>query len=415
MTGSWARTRRAAAIGATVVREVGRQRDRPLPERVVGALTALGPTFVKIGQVLSTRRDLVPGPWHRALAALADEVPPPPAAVLENALRAAYGAPDAWPFRSIELTPVASGSIATVHAAELADGRAVAVKLRRPGIVPIMRTDLALLATVAGWAARVPRLSRVPIRQMVEEVGAAIAGQLDFEAERAALYRLRANFADDPAIRIPAPADELCTPTTIVMEFIEDLRRVRPAELSLPARAAAARHILTTVYRMLFLDGLVHCDLHGGNVYFRPDGSLVIVDAGFAVDMDDRTRRLFADFFAGMALGRGWRCADVVIESARRIDKDCDLEGFRHALAEWADAASGAVAGEFNLAVFAAGLFDLQRRYGLYAAPEFVFPLVALLVVEGFVLELDAEVDFQSLALPVMLRRYETTVAGRPD
>jgi ubiquinone biosynthesis protein len=158
----------------------------------------------------------------------------------------------------------------------------------------------------------------------------------------------------------------------------------------------------------------VHCDLHHGNLYAGPDTSLVLLDAGFVVRLPDRVRTLFAEFFLCMGTGRGERCAEIVMASAARIAPDCDRSGFTGQLARLVTETTGTRAGEFSLAAFATRLFDLQRRYGIYAAPEFAFPLLALLVIEGMVNELDRDVDFQALAVPVLMRAIDGS-SGTPQ
>jgi ubiquinone biosynthesis protein len=164
------------------------------------------------------------------------------------------------------------------------------------------------------------------------------------------------------------------------------------------------QQVLRAVYQMLFLDGLVHCDLHPGNLRLNAKGEVVLLDAGFVVRLPDRVRRHFGDFFLNMALGQGRRCADIVVESAARVPEGFDHEGFRVAVEQLVEEAADVVAGEFNLAAFAPKLFRLQRRYGIYAAAEFAFPLLSLLVLEGMIHSFDPGIDFQGEAVPVLMR-----------
>jgi ubiquinone biosynthesis protein len=382
----------------------GRRPAEVWRDRLPDLLVRLGPSFVKFGQLLSTRRDLLAEPTCRALGRLVNDVPPPSPAAVAGVLRGAYST---VPFAAFSATPIASGTIASVHRAELDDGRVVAVKVRRPGIDTVMRTDFALLTSAVRLVGALPGLRRIPLGQMVAQVGGAVTRQLDFPAERAALAELVENFGSDPAVRVPRPVDALCTPDTIVMEYLPDLVVYRPDGLDPARRREVVRQTLSSVYRMLFVDGLVHCDLHPGNLFLTPGeppgAGLVILDAGFVVRLPERVRRLFAAFFMNMAMGRGARCADIVIESAAAIGPDCDLAGFRRGMSALIDTVHGQRAEEFRLGWFAARLFALQRRHGLYAAPEFAFPLLCLLVVEGMVNDFDAAVDFQALALPVLL------------
>lgn len=389
-----------AALGA-------RLRRRPWAragERLSALLISLGPSYIKIGQLLSTRRDLLPEHVCAALGGLADATPPPRRPRIGRVLRRAYAGQE-WPFAEFDWTPTATGSIATVHRAVTLDGRQVAVKVRRPGIGRVMRRDFRLTALAMGAMQWLPGLRSMPFKLMHAQVGGAILRQLDFAAERAALGDLRANLREFDWIRIPAPLPEFCSEDVLVMEHVDELARTAPEALSADARKAAARRVMSAVYEMLFVDGLVHCDLHPGNLYVRSDGSLVILDAGFVIRLPEPVRASFADFFINMAIGNGPLCAEIIVESAASIAAGCDLKGFRTGLTELVTVATGARSSDFNLATFAGRLFDLQRRFGLYPAPEFAFPLLSLLVVEGIVQSLDPELDFQAEAMPVLRRR----------
>ncbi|MGA5901179.1 ABC1 kinase family protein [Streptomyces venetus] len=380
-------------------------------DRWVRMLTHLGPSYIKIGQLLSTRRDLLPDDVTQALSRLTDAVRPPSRRRIERAVRRSYRNRP-WPFREFHWEPLACGSIATVHEAVTHDGCRVAVKVRRPGIDRMMQRDFALTASMMGMLGGLPALRQMPFRLMHAQVGGAILRQLDFEAEAASLTVLRDNLADFENVRIPATLPELCTSETVVMEYIGDLRRFEPDELDIGTRRAAVRAVLAAVYEMLFVDGIVHCDMHPGNLYLDPDGGLVILDAGFVIRLSEPVRRSFADFFINMALGDGSMCAQIVIDSAAQMADDCDTEGFRAGLRTLVEEASGAKSGDFDLARFAGRLFELQRRFGLYPVPEFAFPLLSLLVIEGMIKEFDADVDFQAEAMPVLRRRNLPRVAA---
>ncbi|HZB29394.1 MAG TPA: AarF/UbiB family protein [Streptosporangiaceae bacterium] len=373
-------------------------------EKWVKMLTRLGPSYIKIGQLVSTRRDMLPPAVTGPLGRLTDSAPPPSRRRVQRAVRSAY-AGSHWPFREFAWEPVACGSIATVHEATTRDGRRVAVKVRRPGIQTVMERDFALTRAVMGALGAVPKLRKMPFKVMHEQVGSAILRQLDFRAEAAALTELRANLSGFDNVHIPEPLPGLCTPESVVMEYIGDLKRFEPHDLDADSRRQVVRAVLAAVYEMLFIDGVVHCDLHPGNLYFDERGGLVMLDAGFVIRLPDEVRRSFADFFINMAMGDGWTCAQIVIESAAHIADDCDVVGFRTALSELVKEASGTRSGQFDLARFAGRLFDLQRRFGLFPAPEFAFPLLSLLVIEGMIKDFDSGVDFQAEAVPILRRR----------
>lgn len=379
------------------------QTSQRVQRRLRGLLTSLGPSFLKGAQLLSTRRDLLPPEWCSALAQLYDHVPAMPRSSAEPALREAFGRRGVAVSR-VDWDGVASGSIACVYRVELADGRVVAAKVRRPRTLERIQADFILLRWGAGWLERLPRFRRLPAASIVGQVGNAVARQADLTLEREALIALRTNLADLDYLRVPLPVPELCTDQVLVMEYFDDLRQLDPSQATPAEITEVVARVLRCVYRMLFLDGLVHCDMHPGNLYLDRGGRIVLLDAGFVVPLEPRVRSLFAQFFLAMARGDGMRCADIVEQSADGIRPDADLDAFREGIGQLVGASSGRRAADFSLARFAAQLFDLQRRCGLFAAPEFVFPLLALLVLEGRINELQADVDFQAAALPVLLQ-----------
>ncbi|MEV0083531.1 AarF/UbiB family protein [Saccharopolyspora sp. NPDC050642] len=402
---------RSAVIAGTALRHGGRAlarralaRRAPNGSGGLAELVAdLGPAFVKGAQLLSTRRDLLDPKWCDAMGGLHDQVRPMSRPQAVQALHRAYPAQREWPFRRFDATAVASGSIASVYRAELHDSTEVAVKLRRPGLHRLIGADLRLVAAGAGLVQRLPAMRRVPAARIVDQVSQAIRRQLDLDLEAQALRTLRANLGDFARVRIPAPIPAACGDGALVMEFVPGLRRFGPDSFTREQRRELVRQVLHAVYRMLFVDGLVHCDMHPGNLYLNPDGNVVLLDAGFVVPLQPHVKRLFAEFFLNMSLGRGPECAEVVLRSAEHVPPEADLPGFRADIVELVATTAGRRAGDFQLAPFATRLFDLQRRSGVAAAPEFVFPLLSMLVLEGMINEFDVDVDFQAEAIPTLL------------
>lgn len=295
--------------------------------------------------------------------------------------------------------PVASGSMACVYRAEH-DGRPVAVKVRRPDVGAAVRADIAVLRRMAGAAARLPAFRRVPLTEIVRQVGDCLVAQLDFQAEAANLRLLHDHFAGTTDVIVPDIVPELCGDGVITMEFVDGLDRGVITEFPPPVRWAAVTALVRAVYRMLFIEGLVHVDLHQGNAYFMPDGTVVLLDAGFVFRMGERIRREFTEFFGGMIRGDGELCADILLSTVRRVDLRADIAAFRRNVADLVEGNVGKSAGEFNLSAFCVGLFELQRRYGLHAEPEFVFPMLCLLTLEGTVRRHHPLLDFQLEAAP---------------
>lgn len=397
----------ATGLAGTAVVRVVRGRAaarRYLAERIAWMVTRLGPTYIKAAQVLGTRRDLVPAWLCDQLSVLQDSVAPLSAAESRAAMRQTYGDELDRVFAVVDYRPVASGSVACVYKATQPDGAAVAVKLRRPGIAPLMAADLDLLRRGASVVARLPRFRGVPVREVVDNLCECVLGQLDFAAESANLERMRTELIPVGRVRVPRVRFDLCRPTAIVMDYIPGLELDTSDRCSPATRRAFAATTLAVVYQMLFINGFVHCDLHPGNLYFLSGGQVVVLDAGFSAQLSARMRRLFADFFLNMAIGRGQRCAAIVVESALGVRDETELDAFNAGLTDLVERNHRAPAKEFSLIRFAGELFDLQRRHGVAASPELVFPLLSLLVIEGTVRSLDPDIDFQEAARPTLNR-----------
>ncbi|MET7534626.1 ABC1 kinase family protein [Streptomyces goshikiensis] len=372
------------------------RRDRWL----VDLVTRLGPAFIKAAQLLATRVDVLPPRVCAALGRLHDGVRPVPLMAVADELQGTGLVLD----RGADgvARPVAAGSIACVYRATAPDGRRIAVKLRRPGVARQLTVDLELLRRSTRLLARLPRMRGIPAVAIVDQMAQAVHGQLDLLREARFLEEFRENMAQESGIRVPAVHRDLSDDGLLVMEFVEGLRRRAPHEFPEMAREQAVLATLRGIYRMLFIDGLVHCDLHPGNLYFLPDGEVVLVDAGFTVRLDERTRAAFAWFFLQMSVGGGEACAEIVLSTAT-AGPDADTDGFRRELATLVRGNSGVSAADFDLVKFAGSLFDIQRRHDLYAAPEFVFPLLSLLVLEGTVRSFAPQVDFQKVAGPYLV------------
>ncbi|MEN3310444.1 MAG: ubiquinone biosynthesis protein [Micromonosporaceae bacterium] len=422
--GRWALARRLCVIAAIVARALARLasgwatrwlgarvtgRPAPGPALFADALATLvedlGPAYVKVAQILGTRADLLPRHVCDALARLYDKVRPPPATAALRAVPAALVA-------GVEggtggLTPLAAGSIACVFRGRLRSGETVAVKVRRPGAVRALSLDLALLESAARLAGRLPRLRGIPLGAVTAQLGDAIYQQLDLAREAEDLAALRSDLAVLPAVRVPAVLAAWSGPDALVLEYLPGLERTRTppaAEELYPSAVAAMR----ACFHMLFLAGLVHCDMHPGNLYLLPGGSCVLLDAGFARRLAPYARRHFADFFYAMSRGDGARCADIVLGTATAVLADADEAGFRRDLTKLVEDHSGLAVRDFDLVGFTARLFDLQRRHGFAADPQFVFPILALLVLEGTLKQLCPDVNFQREALPYVLRGLMT-------
>ncbi|MEU2798472.1 MULTISPECIES: AarF/UbiB family protein [unclassified Streptomyces] len=393
-----------------------RLRGRPTttadwPEELSRIVERLGPAFIKFAQIASTREDVLPPRACAALKRLHDSVEPMRTQDVHRVLAAHLGPGRAEMLTDFRPEPLGSGSIACVYPARLGDGTQVAVKLRRPGITDTVRRDVAILSTVFALAGRLPGLRGAPLAGMAQAVGASVLRQLDLGAEARNLALLRDDLSTLTFVAVPAPVSALCSDTCVVMDFVPGVRdHVEVSELSQERRRALADQTLRAVFEMLFCTGLVHCDLHPGNLRLTRTGSVVVLDAGFVYRVPEVVRENLALFFLNLGFRNGPRCAEAVLASAEQVDRRSDTAAFTADMTRLVGRYGGTTARDFDLIAFSTELFASQRRNGIYASSEFVFPLLALLMVEQTVRRLDPDVDFQAIARPIVFR----AASGRP-
>lgn len=303
----WLRLRRG---GADAVQSAAGQ-------TLVVLCTRLGATFIKVGQIASTRADLLPRSFVRELAALQDRVPPFPFAVVRRTVEAELGVPLESVYAEFDVEPVAAASVAQVHRAVLrADGALVAVKVRRPDIVEKVQLDRSILLVVARLLVRVvPSLRLVSLEGAVRAFCDAVEEQIHFTLEAANNARFSANFRSDPDIAFPRLYPEACSDAVLTMEFVDGVR-----EAELEAHGVEVRRVVTAgmrcVCRMIFLHGFVHADLHAGNLRFFPPGRVVLLDVGLVGRLSDDDRITTAQTLYAFATGDGHTVARMFYEHA---------------------------------------------------------------------------------------------------
>ena len=359
-------------------------------------LERLGPTYVKLGQVLSTRPDLIGGAVAAGLSRLQERVRAVPGPIAMRALRDGLARDPAELFSFVAPTPLACGSIAQIHRATTTSGRDVVVKIRRPGIVRRLEADVTLLLELA---AVIERLGlRFPVRPWLRQFADAVRAQLDLEHEADNYRLLRNNLADIAGLRIPAVVHELTAPSVLTLEFLDNLHHIDEQQLSFEDRRRALHVGLTALYRMIFVDGFVHADLHPGNVFFRRGGECVLLDAGVVARLEGAVRLDFIDFFIGLVANRGERCAQIIYDNALYRAPASDRDAFEAEVRALVARFSALPARDFEVTAFAMGLFDIQHRHQIYGAPDFMMAIVALLCYEGIVKRVEPDLDFQAMA-----------------
>jgi ubiquinone biosynthesis protein len=386
-------------------------RSARLAAELVWLIEQLGGAFIKAGQIVATRVDLVGQTVAGELSRLHDHVAPMTAAEAVSTVRQALGNLSGALSDALADSPVASGSIASVYRVCL-PGRTVALKVRRPGVGLAIAADLTIIGWLARTVTRLPMFRRLPLVEITDQIGRCLIGQLDFRAEASSLRQMRDHLAAVPGIYVPAVIPELSGDGVIAMEFLDGLTHASIEQLPAPVREAEVAILVRAVYHLLFAAGFVHVDLHQGNTYFRPDGTVVLLDAGFTYDLSREARRSFTEFFGGMIEGDGEACADILYATVQGATSSAATDEFRRGVAELVTRNTGSRVRDFNLSLFCIELFDLQRRCELFAAPEFIFPMLCLLSLEGLVKKHHPLMDFQIEAAPYVM---ESLLAEPPD
>jgi ubiquinone biosynthesis protein len=379
-----------------------RDTSAPRAERLRLALENLGPIFVKFGQMLSTRRDLIPTDLANELAKLQDRVPPFPSDQAIAMLEAIYQKKLSEVFSSFEATPIASASVAQVHFAVLPDGREVAVKILRPGILPIIEHDLALLDVCAGlmeslWADG----KRLKPKLVVAEFEKYLHDELDLMREAACASQLKRNFAKSNLLLVPEMYWDWCDTNVIVMERmhgipISHLDELRSANINIPKLASDGVEIF---YTQVFHDGFFHADMHPGNIQVAADGRYIALDFGIMGTLNDTDKRYLAQNFIAFFNRDYKRVAEVHIESGwvpalTRVD---ELEAAIRAVCE---PIFDRPLREVSFGKVLLRLFQTSRRFGVEIQPQLVLLQKTLLNIEGLGLQLDPELDLWKTAKP---------------
>jgi ubiquinone biosynthesis protein len=417
----WRLLARAAGISARVgkhwirfwigwvllwVRAAGRDRRRAWLGRVVVDLfRELGATFIKVGQIMSTRPDLIPEYLSHSLSELQDQVGPFPFEEVVRTIESDFGRPLSSIYAEFSPVPLASASVSQVHKARLTDGRIVAVKVRRPEVVALCTFDLAVMRQGARLLGLIPSISTLEPLATVEEFGRAIFAQLDFRVEAANNRRFRSNFAGHPEVVFPAVIDALSTERILTMSFIEGTKILStPATRSDPKRVA--RLGLYTLMKMIFEDGFVHADLHPGNIFITPDDKLALLDLGLVGELDEPHRKAFSRFFAAWAQRDGDAMAHIMYglsASANRPHEPEAFERYRAAIIEFVGRYWGYRLGQVQVGKVLLDMLGILRRHRVRVNPSFTIVNIAIAVTEGIGKQLDPDLDLMSEALPFFM------------
>lgn len=383
-----------------------RNRLPPYPTRIRLALEDLGPIFVKFGQILSTRRDLVPENIANELALLQDAVPAFPGKQARRLIERSFGHSIEEMLDGFDESPLASASVAQVHAARLKNGKQVIVKVLRPGIEKIIRRDIALLYIIAGLAQRYWREGRRlrPV-EVVADYEKSILDELDLQREAANAAQLRRNWENSDVLYVPEIYWELTRRNVLVMERIfgtpvGDVAALKAQGISMRQLGEQGVEIFFT---QVFRDNFFHADMHPGNIFVEPSGRYIAVDFGIVGTLTTEDQRYLAENLLAFFNRDYHRVAELHLESGW-VPKTTRVDEFESAIRSVCEPIFNKPLSEISFGHFLLNLFQTARRFEMEIQPQLVLLQKTLLYIEGLGRQLYPQLDLWSTAKPFLER-----------
>ena len=338
-------------LGREFPREPGTEAEGPDPEELARDLEKLGPTFIKLGQLLSSRADLLPTAYLEALSRLQDQVEPFPFADVEKTVAEELGLPIRNVFAEFDPTPIAAASLGQVHRARLRNGRVVAVKVQRPGVREQIEEDLQALGELAAFLDRHSSAGqRYELEKTVVAFGRALLAELDYRREAGNMVRLRGNLRRFERISTPFPIESATTGRVLTMEYVEGRKLTELDALSrLEGDAEGLGDELFEAYlHQVLIDGFFHADPHPGNVLLTPDGRLALLDVGMVGQISEDLQEGLFRLLLAVGEGQGREAAELALSIAERRE-DVDQDEFRRRVADVVQQVGGRRVGEMQL------------------------------------------------------------------
>jgi ubiquinone biosynthesis protein len=401
--------RRSVAEGAE------RQGKLTTPQRMFLAINELGPTFIKIGQIISTRPDLVPWPYLEQLEKLQDMVPPFPAEQVEEIFRQDQQKSLAEVFVDFESVPIASASIAQVHRARLMTGESVVIKVQRPDIQRVIELDLEILFGLARLLeARTVWGKHYGLVDTLEEFAQALRAELDFTSEGRNADRFYNLFSDDPGVVIPKVYWEYSSRRFLVMEYIDGIKMTSTEQLRSEGfdLQQIGRNFVNAILRQIYVFGFFHSDPHPGNLAVMPGAKIVFMDFGQVGRVDELTREKAVNLVLAMVrydvddVMRGLLDIGVVRRKVNRTALRRDLNRLQQKY-------YGMPVAQIEVGVALQELVDLSYRYEIKIPAEFALAIKCLVTSEGVLQQLDPEISLLELAEPFARRIVRQRMAPK--
>jgi ubiquinone biosynthesis protein len=375
-------------------------------KRVRMAFEELGPTYVKLGQILSTRPDLVPVDFTREFSKLQDEVPSFDFSDVSKIIETELGASPQELFEFIDETPFASASIGQVHRAGLEDGETVAIKVQRPGIQKIIEVDLEIMLHLATLMERnIKEMALFRPVKIIEEFARTLEKEIDYTSEAASMERFARHFLDDPTIYIPKVYRETTTERVLTMELVDG---IKVSEVELLEEAGLDRKIITArgadfYLKQVFHYGFFHADPHPGNIFILPDNVICLLDFGMTGSVDRQTREDFVDLIDSVVHRRELRATQVLLKLTS-WDDEPDIRMLEKDVADFMGQHLYKPLEEIEIGKLLNHLLGMASRHRLMIPPDIFFMMKVLTTIEGVALMLDPHFDMIKQAAPFIKR-----------
>ena len=378
------------------------------PRRFRMAFEELGPTFVKLGQILSTRVDIFDAEWIEEFEKLQSNVAPIPVASIDELIESYLGRPMGEVFRSFDSVPVGSASIAQVHKAVLSDGETVAVKIKRPDIEPVIQADLRILTHLAGLIeSEISEVRRYQPVQMVQYFARSLAKETDLSVELRYMQRFGQTFDSDPFVRIPRVYPDISNRQILVQEHIGDtlLKDIRIETLDAPMRTQLAARITDTLFTMILQQGFFHADPHPGNIFIGSDGRITLIDFGLVGHLSSTRRREIVDLinaltrkdqFTMQYVLSNWAQGDLPDENLLGADVLEMLLNYEHTPVR-----------DLRISQVINDITQIMRNHGLTLPGDLVMLFKTLITLEGVAKRLDGQTELLERAKPIVADAFK--------
>lgn len=391
-------------IGLQFVSRTRRERVEKLTnaERVRMVFEELGPTFIKFGQILSTRPDLIPVDILTELEKLQDEVPPFPYAEVETIIKDEFGKPIAEIFNNFEEVPIASASIGQVHKAELKDGEVVAVKVQRPSLQQIIEIDLEIMLHLSSLVEKnIEEISYYRPVKIVEEFTRTLEKELDYTIEASNIERIHEKFFKEEIFYIPKVYNSLTTEKVITMEFIDGIKVSDVDKLDAEglSRKKITKRGADFVLRQVFENGFFHADPHPGNIFILPNNVICLIDFGMVGSVDRYTREKFIELIIAIVSKEPKKAMQVLL-ALTDTDTDPDLRLLERDVSDFMGVHLYRSLKDINVSKLSQDVLEMVSRHKLRIRPDIFLMMKVFTAIEGVARQLDPDFDMIRFAKP---------------